>query len=195
MQFLLDHLEGFISATALVVSILGAVLGRYFTKNDMLKKQRADFNKELCYSFCDYIFEFLDLCLPEFADDILDSVLDEYQYDSNLSFKSRIDKAYVEISRRKQKLRMYTIKMEAYASSDIPKTEAVLVQVKKLCDCNMQLLDMYSRQLKDAFLNDNVNMIDSDALRGGTNQYEAHYSDMVEEIKKYVKEIKTQFLA
>ena len=59
----------------------------------------------------------------------------------------------------------------------------------------MQLLDVYSRQLKDAFLNDNVNMIDSDALRGGTNQYEAHYSDMVEEIKKYVKEIKTQFLA
>ena len=195
MHFLLDHLDGFVSAIALIVSILGAVISRYLTKKDMLKKQRADFNKKICYSYFDLIFDFLGLCSPEFADDILDSILDEYQYDPNLSLKSRIDKSYIEINKRKQKLRFHIIKMEAYASSDIPKTKEVLIQVRNIFEDNVKLLDIYSEELKRAFEIDNVSQVNDDLLRDATNRYEDQYGAMMEEVKKYVNEIKSQLLA
>ena len=110
MQFIFDNLEGFIAAIALIVSIVGAAISRYFTKKDMLKQQHIEFNKELYYSFFELIFSFLELSSPEFVDDIYDSVLDEYQFNSDDSLEARIDKAYVEISKRKLKLRLHIIK-------------------------------------------------------------------------------------
>ncbi|MDE5936394.1 MAG: hypothetical protein K2G83_03200, partial [Ruminococcus sp.] len=118
MQFILDHLEGFVSSIALIVSIIGAGISRSVSKKDMLIEQRADFNKEIYYTFIDLIFEFLELCSPEFVDSIYDSVLDEYQFDTEESSLARIDKAYVEISRRKTKLKLLKIKIETYALAD-----------------------------------------------------------------------------
>lgn len=195
MKFLLDHLEGFISAIALVVSIIGAVTSRYLTKKDMIKEQRADLNKEIYYTFFDIIFEFLQLSSPEFVDDIYDSIFDEYQYNAEDSLMARIDKAYVEISKRKLKLRLHIIKMETYSSSEISKTDEVLDQVREIYSNYCKLLDIYAQELKVAF-DDNIETpINGDILKDQTNKYEDKYFKMVDWIKKYMKQMKLQLLS
>lgn len=195
MQFLLDNLEGFVSAIALVVSIIGAGISRYLTKKDMLKEQRADFNKKIYYTFFEIIFDFLELSSPEFVDDIYDSVLDEYQYDSEDSLMARIDKAYVAISKRKLKLRLHIIKMETYASSDMNRIQDVLEQVKEINSNYCKLLDAYAEELKLAFDDNIETQIDGDILKDMTNKYEDKYYELVDWIKKYMKQMKLQLLS
>ena len=194
MQFIFDNLEGFIAAIALIVSIVGAAISRYFTKKDMLKQQHIEFNKELYYSFFELIFSFLELSSPEFVDDIYDSVLDEYQFNSDDSLEARIDKAYVEISKRKLKLRLHIIKMETFASSDMKKSEEVLVEVNEIHSSYSDLLDLYAEQLKTTYDNNLETQIDCDLLKDETNKYEDRYFEMVEWIKKYMKQMKFQLL-
>lgn len=194
MQFLLDNLEGFVSAIALIVSIIGAALGRSLAKKDMLKEQRADMNKEIYYNFFDLIFEFIDLSSPEFADDILDGILDEYQYNSEESLKSRIDNAYIEISKRKQRLKLQNIKIETYASSDMDKTTEVLEQIGKIYSSFFVLLDLYSEELKLAFDDNTESQIDDDKLRDETNKYEDIYYSAVDWIKKFMKLMQSQLI-
>ena len=195
MQFLLDNLEGFVSAIALIVSIIGAALGRSLAKKDMLKEQRTDMNKEIYYAFFDLIFDFIDLSSPEFADDICDGIFDVYQYNNDESLKSRIDKAYIEITKRKQKLKLQKIKIETYASDDMNKTNEILEEIKKINDQYSSLLDLYSEELKLAFDDDSETQIDEDRLRSETNTYEDNYYLSVDSIKKYMKVMQSQLIS
>lgn len=195
MQFWLDNLEGFVSALALVISIIGAALGRSLAKKDMLKEQRSDMNKEIYYSFFDLIFDFIDISSPEFADDIHDGIFDKYQYDNDESLKSRIDKAYIEITKRKKKLKLQKIKIETYASDDMKKTDEILEEITKINDEYYSLLDLYSEELKLAFDDDSDTLIDDDKLRDETNKYEDNYDVSVDAIKKYMKIMKSQLIS
>lgn len=195
MQFWLDNLEGFVSALALVISIIGAALGRSLAKKDMLKEQRSDMNKEIYYSFFDLIFDFIDISSPEFADDIHDGIFDKYQYDNDESLKSRIDKAYIEITKRKKKLKLQKIKIETYASDDMKKTDEILEEITKINDEYYSLLDLYSEELKLAFDDDSDTLIDDDKLRDETNKYEDNYDVSVDAIKKYMKIMQSQLIS
>lgn len=195
MKFWLDNLEGFVSAIALIVSIIGAALGRSLAKKDMLKEQRADMNKEIYYSFFDLIFEFIELSSPEFADDICDSIFDKYQYDDSESLKARIDKSYIEITKRKQKLKLQKIKIETYASDEMKKTTEILEEVERINNNYYSLLDLYSEELKLAFDDDNETEIDDNKLRDETNHYEDNYYLSVDTIKKYMKVMQSQLIS
>lgn len=195
MQFILDHLEGFVSSIALIVSIIGAGISRSVSKKDMLIEQRADFNKEIYYTFIDLIFEFLELCSPEFVDSIYDSVLDEYQFDTEESSLARIDKAYVEISRRKTKLKLLKIKIETYALADMQRSDDVMDQINQINTTYSELLNAYQEELKLAF-NDNVEIqIDGNRLTELTNTYKNKYDVLVDWVKKYMQQMKLQLLS
>lgn len=195
MQFILDNLEGFVSAIALVVSIIGAGVSRNLSKKDMLIEQRTDFNKEIYYMFVDLIFEFLELCSPEFVDSIYDSLLDEYQFDSEESMLVRIDKAYIEISRRRTKLKLHKIKIETYAIPDMDRADDVINQIDEINRNYCELLDVYQSELKLAFDDDLETQIDGNLLTELTNAYKREYEILVDWIKKYMKQMKLQLLS
>lgn len=195
MEFLLDNLEGLVSAIALIVSLIGASIGRYLTKKDWLKEQRADMNREIYYTFFELIFEFLDLSSPEFADDIGDRIFDEFLYDAEESLKSRIDNAYIEITKRKGRLKLQYIKIETYASDDMIKTDDVLGLVKHVYDSYNSLLDLYSVELKLAFDDDSRTQIDASRLNDETNKYEDGYYTSVDSIKKYMKIMQSRLIS
>lgn len=195
MQFILDNLDGFVSSIALIVSIIGAGISRSVSKKDMLIEKRADFNKEIYYTFIDLIFEFLELCSPEFVDSIYDSVLDEYQFDTEESSLARIDKAYVEISRRKTKLKLLKIKIETYALADIQRSDDVIDQINQVNTTYSELLNVYQEELKLAF-DDNVEtQIDGNRLTELTNTYKNKYDVLVDWVKKYMQQMKLQLLS
>lgn len=194
MQFILNNLDGFVSSIALIVSIIGAGISRSVSKKDMLIEKRADFNKEIYYTFIDLIFEFLELCSPEFVDSIYDSVLDEYQFDTEESSLARIDKAYVEISRRKTKLKLLKIKIETYALADIQRSDDVIDQINQVNTTYSELLNAYQEELKLAF-DDNVEtQIDGNRLTELTNIYKNKYDVLVDWVKKYIQQMKLQLL-
>lgn len=195
MQFILDNLEGFVSAIALIVSIIGAGISRNISKKDMLIEQRADFNKEIYYKFIDLIFEYLELCTPEFVDSIYDSVLDEYQFEADASFLSRIDKAYIEISRRKTQLKLLKIKIETYAITDLQKSDDVIDEMNKIDTSYRNLLDAYQDELKLAFDDNADTQIDGNRLTELTNAYKTDYDSIVDWMKRYMKQMKLQLLS
>lgn len=195
MQFVLDNLEGFVSAIALIVSIIGAGISRNLSKKDMLIERRVDFNKEIYYTFVDLIFEFLELCSPEFVDSIYDSVLDEYQFNSEESILTRIDKAYIEVSRRRTRLKLHKIKIETYAIADMDRADCVISQIDEINRNYCELLDIYQSELKLAFDSDLETQINNNLLTELTNRYKREYEVLVDWIKKYMKQMKLQLIS
>lgn len=195
MQFVLDNLEGFVSAIALIVSIIGAGISRNLSKKDMLIERRVDFNKDIYYTFVDLIFEFLELCSPEFVDSIYDSVLDEYQFDSEESILTRIDKAYIEISRRRTRLKLHKIKIETYSIADMDRADDAISQIYEINRNYCELLDIYQSELKLAFDSDLETQINNNLLTELTNRYKREYEVLVDWIKKYMKQMKLQLIS
>lgn len=191
MNFVFDNLEGLVAALALVVSIVGSVLGRYLTQKDMLKERRSSINKEIYHSFIDLVFVFFDLVSPEFVDDMLDRVIDENQYDSKDSLKSRVDRAYIAIGKRMKLIKLQTVKIDTCSSSDIDRTNDVLDSIKTLYSSYESLLELYNENFKNAYINDNESVIDVNLLRDETNKYELLYFKNIDLIKDYLKAMKT----